>query len=402
MNRVRVVAVTAVALGVAVFAGTKFQESQGLVSVGDTPMAQSAPPQAAALQAMTPQERAQAQADADSLIAMARTQLAADGQPMRPAPPQALGVTPSGTPVGTDSPVGLAQASILPGVDLPSAPTANQNPDLSAAETTLIEDLNQRPAAGPAPFETAQVSADNALVPVAPLDEEMQAELSACAVWLVVTPSISGMLDASVYAPCDRDAAVQISHAGLTFDTRIGPDGQLVQMVPALTADATVTLTFADGREQSDSTLVTDLGSLERVALQWESPASLLLHAYEFGAQYGETGHIHAGNPLAPGVHGHGFMTVLGDPMIPGGRMAQVYSYPSGQSSRTGSVVLEIEAPVTDLSCGRPIEAQSFELQGDGLAQIRVIHLDMPDCDGSGGYVVIPGVLPDIQIAALQ
>jgi len=93
---------------------------------------------------------------------------------------------------------------------------------------------------------------------------------------------------------------------------------------------------------------------------------------------------------------------VLGDPTIPNGHVAQVYSYPMGQSSRTGSVVLEIEAPVTDDSCGRAIEAQSFELQGDGVAQIRMISLDMPSCDGAGGFVVIPGVLPDIQIASLN
>tara|TARA_R110002073_G_scaffold274570_1_gene438052 strand:+ start:22637 stop:23920 length:1284 start_codon:yes stop_codon:yes gene_type:complete len=409
MNRVRVVAVTAVALGVAVFAGTKFQDSRGLVSLGEEPSAQSQTPQAMGPQSNA-QAQAQAQADVESLVSMARTQMAATDQPLpdQPLPSDASVALAQGDALAqslAQSPaqsLALAQASILPGVDIQATDGESKDGDLAAAENTLAQGLSQQPPAAPVPFQPTRTPAGDALTPVAPLDAEMQAELSACAVWLVVTPSVGGMLDASVYAPCDRDAQVQISHAGLTFDTRIGEDGQLVQMVPALAVDATITLTFADGRTQSDTTLVSDLGSLDRVALQWESPATLQLHAYEFGAQYGEPGHIFAGNPLAPGEQGYGFMTVLGDPAIPGGRMAQVYSYPSGQSARTGSVSLEIEAPVTDQSCGRPIEAQSIELQANGLAQTRTINLDMPACDGAGGYVVIPGVLPDIQVASLN
>jgi hypothetical protein len=207
------------------------------------------------------------------------------------------------------------------------------------------------------------------------------------------------MLDMSVYAPCDQGEEVTVTHAGLTFDARVGADGQLMGMVPALSEDATVSIAFADGRMQSDTTFVPDLAAHERVALQWQGPATLMLHAYEFGAHYGDPGHLHAGHPLAPGVTNHGFITVLGDPEIADGHRAQVYSYPTSASQRRGSVTLEIEAPVTDASCGQPLNAQAIELRDGATVDQRTIHVEMPSCDGQGGYVVLPGVLPDLQIA---
>lgn len=125
----------------------------------------------------------------------------------------------------------------------------------------------------------------------------------------------------------------------------------------------------------------------------------MLLHAYEFGAEYGQSGHVHAGQPRAPGQDGRGFLSVLGDAAIADGRRAQVYSFPHGEAPRNGSVSLEIEAPVTDASCGKPLEANAIEMLGGVTGQTRRITLDMPSCDGQGGYVVLPGVLPDLRIA---
>lgn len=362
MNRVRIVAIAAVALGGAVVAGTKFQQPQDPASVQVEPVAavQPAP-----------------QADAPSLAG-----LAAAPQPAPQAAAPVSLMTASIAGVVPDEPAApVASASILSRMPLPQPPEGQ----IGAVDDPMARRLVQADTA-PAPDAQAQ-----------PLDAQLQAELNACAVWLVVTPAADAILETSVYAPCDRGATVTMEHAGLTFDARIGDDGQMMLHVPALTETASISLTFADGRTQTDTTLVPDLAGIERVALHWQGPVAMQLHAYEFGAQYGEPGHVHAGNPVR--AMDGGFVTLLGDATIPAAHLAQVYSYPRGTEPRTGQVTLEIEVPVTDASCGKPLDAGAIEVHGTATAQIRQIRLEMPECDGNGGFVVLPGVLPELQIA---
>lgn len=364
MNRVRIVAMIAAGMGLAVAAGTLLQPSAG-------PGAQTA--------AITP------------VAPMASPAVSLAG--LAAAPMVAPTLTLAAADSGAELP-GVQLASTLPTV----APVAR--PDLAGpapAQAGLLEALN--PAAPLPPLAPAPSTAADTAAPVLPLDPQLQAELNACTVWLVVTPAPGAMLDMSVYAPCDQGQPVEISHAGLFLDARTGEDGQLVMQIPALEAEATLTVTFADGRSNTDTTTIPDLAQHERVVLQWTAPATLLLHAYEFGAGYGDDGHIHAGHPLVPGAAGHGFLSVLGDATIPQARLAQVYSYPTGPSGRRGQVALEIEAPITAASCGRPLIATAYEMLGGTTAQPRTIRLDMPECDGTGGYLVLRDVLPDLVVA---
>lgn len=424
MNRVRIVAISAVALGAAVVAGTQFQQSSSQPApdvVAQDPDAALAQAQAyarsvvpaaetslAALgtadqaRAAAPSNAAQPAADAATRsVAPQMASILPGDQAARPEPPRREPPRPAPAPemqaahAAESASAPVAAASVLPRSELASAESTGTPRE---GMTREIVERALQPA--PPAFPPVDATADEG--PVQPLDPELEAELNACAVWLVVTAAQDAMLDASVYAPCDQGAQVSISHAGLTFDTHLGADGQLMTQIPALVEDATVTLTFADGRTASDSTSVSDLANVERVVLGWQGPVALALHAYEFGAHFGDTGHVHAGHPLAPGIDGHGFLTVLGDPSIEHAHLAQVYSYPRGESPRTGEVALEIEVPVTDASCGQTLTANSLELHGGAPGQVRAISLDMPACDGAGGYVVLPGVLPELQIAQLQ
>lgn len=401
MKRVRIVAITAVALGAAVTAGTKFQQAREAALLAAQPQAVAT---ATPAPAATPAATSESLAEATSLTQLAPSAAAPVAEADLPAPsllasrmpeqatPQPAIAAPSGA-VPAPAPVlapalapRLSQASVLPGVDVatPAAP----------APGPATETLRQIAEA-----ETLPQAATDAVEATPPLDPQLQAELAACAVWLVVTPAPGAMLETSVYAPCDRDAVVTLSHAGLSFDTHLSADGQLLAQIPALTEVAQVTIRFADGREQSDETPVADLATVERVALQWQAPAEMRLNAYEFGAGYGDAGHVYDLNPRTAGVTDQGFLTVLGDPSITGSHLAQIYSYPRGETPRSGRVALEIEVPITDATCGRALSADTIELHGTAAAQIRQIRLDMPSCDGQGGFLVLPGVLPDMQIA---
>ncbi|MCA2011505.1 hypothetical protein LCM17_08430 [Cereibacter sphaeroides] len=406
MNRVRIVAVAAVAMGAAVVAGTKFQQSR------EAAMMQAMPAEGLSTASVLPgvggtAPTASTPSAAPSLIASAEE----SSSDMRPVGRIAVPVAPSiaspepqaGATPSIAAPVTqLADArSLAPAEPLQRAsvvPNAEDVATVSPAPGVLPRQLPPV-ATAPLPLDTPR-STD--LTSDTPLDSDLRAELEACAVWLVVTPAPGAMLETSVYAPCDSNAVVHLDHAGLQFDAQLGADGQLLAQIPALTSDAEVTLSFIDGRSQSDRTTVPDLSAMERVVLQWAAPVALELNAYEFGADWGDAGHVSSRQPHQPGIAGQGFLTALGDPAIAGGTQAQVYSYPRGETPQTGRVSLEIEVPVTDASCGKALSANTIELHGDGAAQIRTLRLDMPDCDGAGGYVVLPGVLPELQIALNQ
>lgn len=373
MNRVRIVAVTAVALGAAVVAGTRLQETRAAAeapAVAHAPVAAEAPSLARLADPSTEAPVAAAGVRTSGILPAAP---APDGAPPRLQAASSAG--PLGAASASDETAPLAGASVLPRMPMtdPIDPTA------------------------PAPARLAQSVLDPQPAPQ-PLDPQLQAELAACAVWLVATPAANAMLEASVYAPCDRGAPVTIAHGGVRVDGVIGQDGQMILLFPALAEQADVVLTFADGREQRDSTLVPDLAMIERVAIHWQGPATVALHAYENGASFGQPGHVHSGSlPRTDGV-AQGFVTALGDPALGGGNQLQVYSFPRAQGAGAGQVTLEIEVPVTDASCGQPLSIQAIEVHGSAV-QVRQITLDVPACDGTGGFVVLPGVLPDLQIA---
>jgi len=357
MKRVRIVALVAATLGVAVGAGTLFQQD----AMRQAEQARATPGSAQPAQAET------------SLVALAGT---------------------GGAQVTT--------ASALPGMVSTAEPLVEQDREVEAlvADAPLARALTENDAVAPvvtpaqAPeTDVATTIADPALI------EDLLAEVDACAVWLVVTPEAGAMLDMSLFAPCDGDAVVRISHAGLRFDARIGGDGRLALVVPALEPEAELTVTFIDGRTAADATEVADVVLYDRLAIQWEGPAVLGLNAYEFGADYGGANHIHPGNPATPGDIARGFLTVLGEPALDAPALVQVYSFPTGLSARMGQVELELEAAITEASCERMLDIDTLEALAGSAPVWRAIRLEMPACDGQGGFLVLKNLLPELTIA---
>lgn len=360
MNRVRIISLIAATLGVAVGAGTLFQQET---------MRQESAPRAASVQADM------------SLVGLAATETVA---PV-PGPVGATAARTVTRPLSEQ----VATASVLPGM----ISTADPLGDHARATEALVVDTRLARAATEA--ETASETGFASLATDPALIEDLLAEVDACAVWLVVTAASHAMLDMSLFAPCDGGERVEISHAGLRFDARIGDDGQLALIVPALAVQAELAVTFDDGRTSHDAVEVADAGLYDRVAIQWQGPAVLGLNAYEFGADFGSDGHIHPANAAAPGDAAQGFLISLGDES----GHAQIYSFPTGLSARAGEVVLELEVAVTDASCGQPLHVNTHEVLAGIDVTPREIQLEMPECDGQGGFLVLKNLLPELTIA---
>jgi hypothetical protein len=188
----------------------------------------------------------------------------------------------------------------------------------------------------------------------------------------------------------------------LEFTGQTDSLGTLVVRVPALADPAVFEVAFPDGTREETEVIVPDLAEVSRVALQWTGTLGLSLHAFEFGAGYGDAGHIWTDAPRSPeaAVLGRGgFLTRLG---VEGAnaKMAEVYSYPTGATLSEGVVRLAIEAEVTEANCGLDIRGASLQPGPVGGMDAVSLTLAMPDCDAVGEFLVLKNVLRDLRIAA--
>ena len=224
-----------------------------------------------------------------------------------------------------------------------------------------------------------------------------------CRVDLTAQASIAAMVNIELHAACLPDTRVTLHHNGLMVSELTDAQGELFVTMPALTEKAVF---IADLGSGSGATAIADVPSLQfydRVVVQWQGNAGVNLHALEFGAVFGEEGHIWAEQigSLEKTVRGEGgFLTQMGDPDLPESLQAQVYTFPSGTASRSGDIRLEIDAEVTKANCGRDINAQSMQIAAAGQPHVQELQLSMPDCDAVGEFLVLKNVLEDLKVAS--
>ena len=223
-----------------------------------------------------------------------------------------------------------------------------------------------------------------------------------CTPRLALAPAPAAMIDLAFDAPCDPEARVVVTHAGLAVTARTSAQGGLDLRLPALTAEAEVALRLDGGPATSGAVTVPDLDLYDRVAVQWQREDAFQLHAFEFGAEPGAPGHVSAANPAGPeralGGTG-GFLTLLGDSTTDWPLLAEVYSFPAGRIAGLGAVELSLEAAITPETCGRELLGETLEMRRGGPVTVTEIFVAMPDCDATGGYVLLKNLLADLTLA---
>lgn len=217
-----------------------------------------------------------------------------------------------------------------------------------------------------------------------------------CKVTATATEAPMASVNLSVSAPCHGNRPVIVHHSGLAFTEITSPDGRLDVAVPALAENAVFVVALDDRHGAAASTRVSGLDGYDRIALQWAGKAGFQIHALEFGASYGEVGHVWAD----PTARGQGRVTHLGDPDLPESQVVEIYSFPSGTTGNSGTIALTLEAEVTDSNCGQSFSAQSLELRENTPLRFRDLSLTMPDCSAIGDFLVLDNLLEDLTIAA--
>lgn len=221
-----------------------------------------------------------------------------------------------------------------------------------------------------------------------------------CEANLTLTPETGGLVAVSLIASCLIDSPVTLQHDELVFSARTDHIGRLDVTIPAMDGDATVEAILDTGDTLSAMTSVPDATDYDRIALQWVGDQAMGLHAFEFGAAFGDTGHVWAENPRSTTAHSGGFLTRLGTGTGPAAQFAEVYSFPKAQEHLNGVVRMSVEVAVTDRTCGAQASAEILQPGANGHLQASDIVLDLPGCDAVGEFLVLKNIVRDLKLAA--
>jgi hypothetical protein len=225
----------------------------------------------------------------------------------------------------------------------------------------------------------------------------------ACEITATARPVAAAMVDLQMTAACFPNERVTVHHNGMIFTETTSAEGKVDLTVPALSQDAVFIFAFTNGDGAVAQTAVDELGSYNRAVLQWKGNAGFEIHAREFGADYGEPGHLWRGAPgdVSTAVAGKGgVLTQLGDTAAADPFLAEVYSFPSDAVGLSGSIALSVETEVTEANCGVEIEAQSLEVLAEGKIKTQNLTLPVPACDAVGSFLVLNNLLQDLKVAS--
>ena len=104
------------------------------------------------------------------------------------------------------------------------------------------------------------------------------------------------MVNLTLEASCLPRERVTVHHSGMVFSQTTDAAGGLDLTVPALAKDAVFILAFTNGDGAMAQTVVEEVDDYDRMVLQWRGDTGFQIHAREFGAEYGEDGHVWSGD----------------------------------------------------------------------------------------------------------
>lgn len=220
-----------------------------------------------------------------------------------------------------------------------------------------------------------------------------------CDISASATVLTDAMMRIEIQAPCNAYEQLTLHHMGLMVTYMTSEAGHLDILLPALSSEAVVLYSFDSGPGAILRADVPDLSAFDRVAIQWRGAQGFQIHAREFGAAYGEAGHVWSG-AVTLGQTAAGHVITLGDPHLEESHLAEIYTLPRAGSERSGEVALTVETEVTDRNCGRDIAAQSIELRGGDRLRTRDMVLSVPDCSTIGDFLVLNNLIEDLKIVA--
>lgn len=250
-----------------------------------------------------------------------------------------------------------------------------------------------------AALDTGSATALEMMPDLGALAASVVASVTECTGKLHLAPTADGMIDLHMVTPCETMARAMVEHAGMTFTLKTSATGVAQVMLPAMTVNADVTVMFDSGLTLRESVVVPAAASHDRLVVQWQGNDAFALHVYEFGAKFGDSGHLSRANPTAVGAEVSGRLALLGDPTVLWPMMAEVYTYPANHTWHDGSVRIETEALITADTCARDVFAENLMSTAGVVRSVAEISATLPPCDGNDGFIVLHHDLTQMQSA---
>lgn len=314
-----------------------------------------------------------------------------------PDSPESAGID-LGEVMKTDGGVAIQDvASLSTAADAEALP---QQPD-ALGQTMQVAALDTAPdlANTGATLQLAALSTDQTPATGAQADQLASPE---CEIILSAEVEAAAMVHLYLDAPCRKGERVTIQHESMAFTEVTSMDGLLDVAVPAFSETGIFYAFFGDSEGAMVDIAVPGVGMYDRVALLWQGDSGLQVHAREFGADYGDAGHVWAEEPRAPeyAVQARGgFMTRLGNSGTLQPQMAEIYTFPSGATQDSGTVRLSVEAEITAANCNRDIQALSVQSAAGEAAEVVEMSLSVPGCQTIGDFLVLNSLLRDLKVA---
>jgi len=302
---------------------------------------------------------------------------------------------------GTLAPV---KAGIPRGLSAPSA---------SSRDASLLQALADPGAAAPSP-ETAAAKERAEETPEAEGEDLRVAALPearvACATppGLTVNPRSAGQTRLVVVSPCHAGTTAELQYSGVRVAIPLDMAGRGELDVLGFERRAEAILWFDDGEELAFDMPFTGLRRLTRVAVVWDMPVVLDLHAFEFGAGLEQEGHVFSGNrrSFADVRRGGGGFVRTYAAVDGVGQNMQVYSFWRPRGGESGVIELKLDYASRTRerraeTCGDgPYAAPAFTVLRSEAGEIdrpRTRRLRSVDCGRpTENYALIGAAIDDV------
>lgn len=236
--------------------------------------------------------------------------------------------------------------------------------------------------------------------PLTPPDDIAQKPQGApCRTSAIATPRPAGLLRIDITAPCLPNTRVLLQHHEISVDLSLDESGALRLDLPVLDDLAIVDIRFADQTTTRIEKSLPGVNDLYRAALIWKGPQFFSLHALEYGAKYGERGHVSALAPKSPDRAARGaggYLVRLGGET---GGAVEIYTFPREDAPARGVVQITAEAVVTEETCETTALAKIVQTSALGSLMTSDVSLAMPDCSAAGDIVVLKNLFKDLRLA---
>jgi hypothetical protein len=222
----------------------------------------------------------------------------------------------AGVPADRSAPTDLAAAADGVAEQPPAPPAAALQqvlPDSNQATSTPAAPALAPQLPAPETGGTAGVQATAPDAPVAVAPAPVPAPEAPCTVPPSITVDVrpGALTIVSVEAPCDAGKVALLGYDTLEFGLALDGSGRGNVTVPGLQPSTEAELRLPSGDGLAFELPFVDTNRLDRVAIVWDAPVRLDLHAFEFGARPGTGGHVGPDQPrsfAAVRRHGGGYL----------------------------------------------------------------------------------------------